>query len=154
MDISNSCEILGICFSTVPIVSGIKPRRSRILAVKRIGPHSRDALSIFFGSLMGDAHAEKRESGSGTRITFQQEHVHVSYGLWLHALLLSLGYASSQAPQISTRLTGGRVRKLIRFSTFTYTSLNWVREVFYDTSGIKRVPDCLASHLTPLALAI
>jgi hypothetical protein len=36
----------------------------------RIGPHDHDIISILFGSLLGDAHAEKRITGKGTRITF------------------------------------------------------------------------------------
>jgi len=32
-----------------------------------------------FGSLLGDAHAEKRIGGVGTRITFYQEGSHVEY---------------------------------------------------------------------------
>ena len=54
---------------------------TRILATKRIGPHNHDILSIIFGSMLGDAHGERRIQGNGTRFTFQQEHSHVSYGL-------------------------------------------------------------------------
>jgi LAGLIDADG DNA endonuclease family len=46
---------------------------------KRIGPHNKDLLSIIFGGLLGDAHADKRIQGYGTRISFQQEASHVSY---------------------------------------------------------------------------
>jgi hypothetical protein len=51
----------------------------RIRADKRIGPHNIDILSILFGSLLGDGHAERRIKGNGTRITFYQEASHVSY---------------------------------------------------------------------------
>jgi hypothetical protein len=51
----------------------------RIRADKRIGPHNIDILSILFGSLLGDGHAERRIKGNGTRISFYQEASHVSY---------------------------------------------------------------------------
>jgi hypothetical protein len=49
----------------------------KIRAIKRIGPHNIDILSIIFGSLLGDSYAEKH--GNGTRICFQQERSHNTY---------------------------------------------------------------------------
>jgi hypothetical protein len=49
----------------------------RTRAIKRIGPHNIDILSIIIGSLLGDAYAEKH--GLGTRICFQQEDNHSAY---------------------------------------------------------------------------
>jgi ubiquinol-cytochrome c reductase cytochrome b subunit len=51
----------------------------RIRAMKRIGPHNINILSILFGSLLGDGHAERHVKGKGTRITFYQESSHVAY---------------------------------------------------------------------------
>jgi LAGLIDADG DNA endonuclease family len=45
----------------------------------RIGPHNQDIISVIFGSLLGDGHAEKRSENGGTRISFYQESTHVSY---------------------------------------------------------------------------
>jgi ubiquinol-cytochrome c reductase cytochrome b subunit len=52
---------------------------SRIRADQRIGPHNITILSIITGSLLGDAHAEYRSNGRGTRISFYQEAAHLSY---------------------------------------------------------------------------
>jgi LAGLIDADG DNA endonuclease family len=52
---------------------------SKIRADKRIGPHNFEILSIIFGSLLGDAYAERRVTGNGTRISFYQEGSHLSY---------------------------------------------------------------------------
>jgi LAGLIDADG DNA endonuclease family len=46
---------------------------------KRIGPHDITIYSIIFGSLLGDAHGEKRKDNGGTRISFYQEGSHLSY---------------------------------------------------------------------------
>jgi hypothetical protein len=98
---------------------------SRLEGKYRIGPHNYDVLSIIFGSLLGDAHGEKREMGTSTRITFYQESSHVEYMLYLHKLLSSYGYCNPKVPVVGTRLgIGGKVRKTVRFSTWTYTSFN------------------------------
>jgi len=126
----------------------------RIRADKRIGPHNIDILSILFGSLLGDGHAERRIKGNGTRISFYQEASHVSYLLWLHSLLAELGYCNSNKPNVRTRLGNkGIVRKVIRFSTWSYMSLNWVHDLWY-VDKVKFVPSIIGKYLTPLALAI
>lgn len=51
----------------------------RITAESRVGPHNLDILSIIYGSLLGDSHAERRFSGNGTRISFVQESSHTEY---------------------------------------------------------------------------
>lgn len=137
-----------------PIYLGIKPKVNRLKGMYRIGPHNKEILSIIFGSLLGDAHAEKRLMGVGTRISFFQEAVHVEYLIYLHKFLSSLGYCNTKIPVITSRLgTKGKLRKIVRFSTWTYTSFNWIQDLWYENK-IKRVPNCIAEYLTPLALAI
>ena len=90
----------------------------KIRANLRIGPHNKNIISILFGSLLGDAQAEFRLKGNGTRITFFQEGSHVSYLIWLHKLISELGYCNTNLPKITTRLgKKGVVRKIIRFNT-------------------------------------
>jgi ubiquinol-cytochrome c reductase cytochrome b subunit len=52
---------------------------NKIKGYNRIGPHSRDIISIIFGSLLGEGHAERIKNGNGTRIVFFQEAMHVKY---------------------------------------------------------------------------
>ena len=130
-------------------------KEPRILSNKRTEVHNKDILSILYGSMLGDAHGEKRPSGNGTRFTFQQEKTHLAYGLWLHSKISDLGYGSKKVPLIEKRLGhGGKVRQLIRFRTWTYTSFNFIHKEFYNKNGIKRVPKTLSLYLTPLVLAI
>jgi len=120
----------------------------------RIGPHNHDILSIIFGSLLGDGYAEKRIGGIGTRLTFYQEDSHYKYILWLHNIISVKGYCSSNIPILTTRIgKRGKIRKIARFNTWTYTSFNWIHDLWYD-SGVKKVPLCINEYLTPLALAI
>jgi ubiquinol-cytochrome c reductase cytochrome b subunit len=78
-------SLILLLISSIRTVESIK--QSRLKAIYRIGPHNKDVLSIIFGSLLGDGHAEKRQSGKGTRITFYQEHSHIEYMFYLHKLL-------------------------------------------------------------------
>jgi len=136
------------------IINRIPNKLSRLKGIYRIGPHNKDILSIIHGSLLGDAHAEKIKLSVGTRISFFQEDSHVEYLLYLHKLLSGAGYCNDKTPAISTRLgVKGKVRKIIRFSTWTYTSFNWIHDEWY-VNGIKCIPKSIDQYLTPLALAI
>jgi len=124
----------------------------KIRALKRIGPHNFDILSILIGSMLGDCSAEKR-SGS-TRFSFQQEGSHSGYLLWLHKLIAELGYCSSITPKLLIRLgKGSKIRHVLRFKTFSFVSFNWIYEAFY-VNHIKVVPYFIEEYLSPLALAI
>lgn len=150
-------ELLTISFSPTSLVM-IMPlnttAKTRILGIKRIGPHNKDIISIIFGSLLGDAHAEKRQNGNGTRITIFQEATHVKYLLWMHNQLAIAGYCNPAIPVIGQRLgINSKVRQIVRFATWTYTSFNWIHEIWY-VNGVKVIPQCISDYLTPLALAI
>lgn len=127
---------------------------SKIRGIYRIGPHNEDILSVVYGSLLGDAHAEKRLSGVGTRISFFQEGTHSKYIFYLHNLLSKAGYCNDKLPIVRERLgVKGKVRKIARFSTWTYTSFNVIHREWY-INGTKCVPKNIDKYLTPLALAI
>lgn len=124
----------------------------KIKGDKRIGPHSIDILSIIFGSLLGGGDLERKKDG--TRITFFQEAMHVKYLLWLHNKLATWGYCNPTVPTIGKRLgKKGKVRKIIRFATWTYTSFDWIYDLWY-VNGVKVVPQSIGDYLTPLSLAI
>ena len=148
LDTCPRCDLLNINLFSLPVIN------TRIRALKRIGVHNLDILSIIFGSLLGDAHAEYRKQGKGTRISFMQEASHLSYILWLHNKISELGYCNTKIPKELTRLGKlGKVRKYARFHTWTYSSFNFIHELWYP-NGIKRVPQNIELFLTPLALSI
>src|SRR5690606_12660961 len=140
-------DIDNILFSSLlPFIS------PKVRASKRIDPHNYEVLSILFGSMLGDCSAEKH--GKGVRFCFQQEHSNNAYLLWFHNYLASLGYCSPTIPKLATRLSNkGKIRQLSRFKTFTYTSFNWIYDVFY-VNGLKIVPRIISEYLSPLALAV
>jgi ubiquinol-cytochrome c reductase cytochrome b subunit len=142
-------------FNISPIyLNVIISKVSRLKGIYRVGLHNRDTISIIFGSLLGNAHIEKRLIEVGTSINFYQEAVHIEYLLHLHTILSGSGYCNTNLPNITTRLgPKGKIRKVIRFATWTYTSFNWIHDLWYKDQ-IKCVPNCINQYLTPLALAI
>lgn len=146
-----------ICFSLLlitPIYLNNQPKVSRLKGIYRIGPHNKEIISIIFGSLLGDTHGEKKLLGVGTRFSFNQEASHVEYLMFLHKLFSKLGYCNPKLPVITTRLgRKGKIRKVAKFSTWTYSSFNWIYDLWYDNK-IKHVPKCIDQYLTPLALAV
>jgi ubiquinol-cytochrome c reductase cytochrome b subunit len=143
-----------VLISPINLDWDITKKVSRLRGIYRIGPHNNEVISIIFGSLLGDGHAEKRLKGLGTRISFFQEASHVEYIFFLHSLLSNRGYCNPKLPVIKQRLGfKGKVRKIVRFSTWTYISFNWIYDLWY-VNNVKRVPNCIGEYLTPLALAI
>ena len=130
----------------------------KLRSTQRIGPHHIDVLSVFFGSLLGDAYAEKRVNA--TRICFQQENNNVEYLLGLHSFFAERFYTNSKIPKLQKRIgVNNTIRFVCRFKTWSFQNLNWLHEIFYkkiDDQWIKVVPEFqyLRIYLTPLALAI
>ena len=130
----------------------------KVRSLQRIGPHNLNILSFIFGSLLGDGYAEQH--GNGTRFCFQQEGSHATYLLWSHKYISDLGYCSPITPKIGTRLDKhGKIRQVLRFKTYTFSSFNWIEDCFYEYNAIlnkriKIIPSCTSHFLTPLALAI
>lgn len=136
------------------IFIAINKRAKRIKAEKRVGPHNLEVLSIFYGSLLGDSHAERRKNGNGTRLSFSQESKNEEYLLWLYNQISKLGYCSPNIPKIQKRIgVNGKIRHIIRFHTYTYHSLNWLHDAWY-TDSIKHIPADLDNYFSPIALAI
>ena len=140
-------ESNGLYLST--ILPFISPKTK---SKNRIGPHNYDIYCVLMGSLLGDAFAEQH--GNGTRICFQQEHLNSQYLFWFHNYLSKFGYCSDTTPQITTRLgTGGKLRYVSRFKTYTFTSFNWIHTAFYN-KGTKQLPYNIEDYLSPLALSV
>ena len=116
------------------------------------GPHSIQIISILVGSLLGDAHGEKR---GNARYSFKQGGRNLEYLLWNWKIFSQAGYCTSNKPKLTKTI--GKDNKIyfnLKFNTFTFPSLNFIFDNFYHLK-IKNVPDdsFLDTFLTPLALA-
>lgn len=147
---------------------------NNIRAIKRIGPHDNDVISVIVGSLLGDGYANRR-SGEGVRICFRQSCKNKEYLFWLYNFFYSKGYASNLQPREYTRKIKRKhclgkvsfaceassfirsnevsVYKGYEFNTFTFRSFNWIYQLFYK-KGIKVISFQIENYLTPLALAV
>lgn len=131
------------------VLAFIKPK---IKADERIGPHNKEVLSVIIGSMLGDSNGEKH--GQGTRFILQQEESNMEYLFWFYRFFAERGYCSNIKPKISIRLgKNGKIRYYYRIRTFTFTSFNWIHELFY-VNNVKQIPKSIVDYLTPLALAI
>lgn len=125
----------------------------RILGKYRIGPHNKDIISIFYGIILSSTNIIEQNINS-TRIALYQEAWHSEYLLYLHRLIADLGYCNPISPKIQTRLSNkGIMQYVIRFHTYSYTSLNVIYDNWYN-NGIKQVPINIEIYLSPLALAL
>lgn len=123
-------------------------------SLKRIGPHSEEIISIIIGSVLGDSHLEKRKEGVGTRIHFEQCSNNVEYLMWFHKYIAERGYCSTAKPKLHKRIRKeGKIFYHYRINSYTFSSLNWIHEMFYK-DGVKIIPQDIEKYLTPLALAI
>ncbi|MGZ7115989.1 MAG: hypothetical protein ACXVHS_00895 [Methanobacterium sp.] len=124
--------------------------------LERIGPHNEDIVSLIFGSLLGNAHAEKRYNR--TRIHFNKSLNNMEYVNWIYSKLYLNGYCNFK----SMDNLRGIKNKTIKFNTYSFASFNFFYYLFYDRYtmpiGKKRLKreyiDILEELFTPLAFAI
>jgi MFS family permease len=140
------------------IVDNVTLNPKRLTSRDRIGPHNIDIISIIVGSTLGDTHLEKRKNGIGTRIIFEQSSNNVEYLMWFYNYFANRGYCSNTIPKLQIRIRQkGKVYYQYRINSYTFSSFNWIHEMFYkkiDNKYIKIVPLNIGEYLTPLALAI
>lgn len=151
-------EILIYSIICLNIKDNVNISSKKLTSKERIGPHNIDIISMIIGSTLGDSHLEKRKNGIGTRVIFEQSNRNVEYLMWFHAYFSSRGYCSSTKPKLKKRIKQeGKVYYQYRISSYTFSSFNWIHEMFYklvDGKNIKFVPLNIEEYLTPLALAI
>lgn len=149
-----------ICLSLLPFV------RARTRAILRIGPHSKDVLSIIICGMLGDLWADeiKGQILPSVRFNIEQSVKNSAYIHNLSLLLFEYGYCSSFVPKLVKKSEGindKRIDKSVtrfnyRLTLFTFTSLHWIFEGFYhkvNGVNVKRVPEWIGEYITPLGLA-
>lgn len=125
----------------------------RIPALKRVGPHKKEIMSLLTGSMLGDGYAEMH--GLGVRFHLHYSHKNVEYLFFLHKKLTENGYCNPKKPSLKKCLgKNGQVYFSMRFRTFSFGSFKPFYEDWYSEKGIKKLPLNLEQQLTPLALAV
>jgi hypothetical protein len=124
-----------------------------IRAIKRIGPHNEDIISVLVGSLLGDGNAERLNNG-GVRFTIKQSDIHKNYFFLLYYFFNSRGYCNNNIPVIMKQHLGNKLFHYYYFRTYSFTSLLWLYNLFYNHNKNKVIPVKIVNYLTPLALAV
>lgn len=137
----------------------MKHQNTKQRANTRIGPHPKPVLDYMIGNLLGDGSLEHR--ANATRFVFSQEGRNQEYLHWLHAQYATYGYCSPHMPKQHRRIgKGNTIRWVLRFRTWSYSSLNWLYESFYTRPEPcfpphrKRIPKDIDQWLTPRSLAV
>jgi hypothetical protein len=153
-------NIINISYSIIliDIKDKLNLNSINLSSIDRIGPHNIDILSMIIGSILGETQLEKRKNGLGTRIIFEQSSDNVEYLMWFHNYLVNRGYCNNTKPKLKIRIRQkGKVFYKYRLNTYTFSSFNWIHEMFYklvDNKYIKIIPLNITEYLTPLVLAI
>ena len=126
---------------------------------KRIGPHNLDVISVLVGCLLGDGNAVKSNSPiQGTKFRFKQSARHKDYLFFLYDFFFTRGYCSDNGPSqykviIVNASNVKKVHYAYEFNLFTFSSLNWLYDLFY-VNNVKIISPELIHYLTPMSLAI
>lgn len=118
-------------FNNIKLVNRKFHINNKLPPSSRIGPHNLDTISILIGAILGDTHLEKRSRGKGTRIKFEQSSKNVEYLMWLHSYFSSRGYCNPKIPKLTKRIKETGVFFHYSFNSYTFSSLNWLHEMFY-----------------------
>jgi ubiquinol-cytochrome c reductase cytochrome b subunit len=150
--------------SDIPSVLPFNKGRTR--AIRRIGPHNIDALSIIICGMLGDwwGNKIKGQQMDSVRFCIEQGVKNSAYIHHLNIILYDLGYCSTVTPKliikseakIDKRLDPSSTRYNYRLTTHSFTSLLWIYNSFYyEVNGImtKKIPDWIGEFITPIGLA-
>ncbi len=74
--------------------------------------------------------------------------------MWLHNFYATRGYCSSDKPKIFKKFTKNKICFYYKFRTWSFSSFNWIYDLFYSSEGIKKVPLNIENFLNSHALAI
>lgn len=140
--------------------------KPRTRAIRRVGPHNIDVLSIIICGMLGDwwGNKIKRAQMDSVRFSIEQGVKNSAYVHFLNVLLFELGYCSSVTPKLlvkseskhDKRLDTSITRFNYRLTIFSFTSLLWIYDSFYhEVNGVttKRIPAWIGEFITPLGLA-
>lgn len=127
-----------------------------IKSSQRIGPHNEDVISTLVGNLLGDCWGEKRSGSSRFHLHVSSKNVEYLY--WLQQFYAERGYCSPEKPKLNKQIgKKGKIYFSYKIRTWSFSSLNWLYDLFYICrSGkmVKRIPTTIETLLTPRALAV
>lgn len=129
------------------------------LAIKRIGPHSKEILDQIIWGMIGDWWADRIPSKKSFSYRFQieQDKKHKEYIYFQTNFFYLHGYCASPKPILRKRKEG---RYMYRLTLFCYSNQDWIYKDFNTIKNqngykkkIKKLPNWIDKFLTPVSLA-
>ncbi len=123
---------------------------STIYSKQRIGPHNKNVISMLVVCLLNDSHAEKRNNA--TRFIIYASSKNVKYINYLHKFFVRNGYCNPENLKLNKQI--GKNNKIyfnVKFKTFSFSSLNFLHNAFYNEKKEKIVPLNIDELLDPQA---
>lgn len=119
--------------------------KSILIMYHKIGPDLNIIISIIWGGLLGDCHAERRKTANGkpgnTRISFKQSGRNIQYLYFNWNIFSKSKYCSLNKPKIKKTIgKKGKIYMHVRFNTYTYSKFNWIHDLWYDKNNYKILP--------------
>lgn len=115
---------------------------------------STDLEEIIIGLMLGDLFAEKIKPSSNTRLQFKQS---IKNEVYIDHLYLLFNNYCSSSPKVTTSVDKRPGKREInvskKFWTLSLPCFNKFRELFYDSKGVKFIPDNLEDFITARSLA-
>lgn len=117
----------------------------------RIGPHHKDIIDLFIGSILGDGHLEYTKTSNTVRLNYTKGIAQTIYAEWFNNLLYIYGYTHSNKLFWHTHKLTDITTCNIR--TVKFTNLVWLHKAFYYNNK-KIIPPNIKDLLSPFSLAI
>lgn len=117
----------------------------------RIGPHNKDILDLFIGSILGDGHLEYTKTSNTIRLNYTKGIAHIKYAQWFNNYLYLRGYTHSN--KLFWHINKLTEEMTCNIRTVKFSNLVWLYKIFY-LNNKKIIPPNIKDYLTPFSLAI
>jgi hypothetical protein len=111
-------------------------------------------IEIIHGSMLGDLHAEKRNTNGNTRLQFRYSSISIEFVNYLFSIFCDFtGSPPINLSYFDARENKNQTYSSIKFQTLSLPCFNIFRELYYNCSGVKIVPSNISELLTARGLA-
>jgi hypothetical protein len=115
---------------------------------------TQEQIEIINGCMLGDLHAERINLNRNTRLQFKYSSIYKDYIIYLYNIFKNFtGTTPINLSYYDNRDNKQKTYNSIKFQTFSLPCFNIIRENFYDSNGIKIIPNNIQDLLTPRSLA-
>ena len=112
-------------------------------------------VEIIVGSLLGNSYMKKNKLDNSIIISFVKCSNNIEYLMWFHKLLVEGGFVKQKKPKLKKVIfKKNKVLYTYIVDSYKLYNVNWLYEIFYNSSAKKIIPNNFYLLLTPLSLTI